>query len=34
MNNTLAVHFDGDEYTEDDLQEIKDFILFAQSHKK
>ena len=31
---TLAVHFDGDEYTEDELDEIKQFAEFVKSKRK
>lgn len=31
---TLAAHFDGDEYTEDELEEIKKFAEFVKNRKK
>ena len=31
---TLAAHFDGDEYTEDELNEIRQFAAFVKSRKK
>ena len=31
---TLAAHFDGDEYTEDELDEIKKFAEFVKSKRK
>lgn len=31
---TLAAHFDGDEYTEDELKEIKQFAEFVKSKRK
>lgn len=31
--NTLAAHFDGDEYTEDELEEIKQFAEFVKNRK-
>lgn len=31
---TLAAHFDGDEYTEDELNEIRQFAEFVKSRKK
>lgn len=30
---TLAVHFDGDEYTEDELEEIRQFAEFVKNRK-
>lgn len=32
--NTLAAHFDGDEYTEDELAEIKQFAEFVKNKRK
>lgn len=31
--NTLAAHFDGDEYTADELEEIKQFAEFVKNRK-
>lgn len=31
---TLAAHFDGDEYTEDELEEIKKFAQFVKSKRE
>ncbi len=31
---TLAAHFDGDEYTEDELEEIKQFAEFVRNKRK
>lgn len=31
---TLAAHFDGDEYTEDELNEIKQFAEFVKKRKR
>ena len=31
---TLAAHFDGDEYTEDELAEIRQFAEFVKNRKK
>lgn len=31
---TLAAHFDGDEYTEDELEEIKQFAEFVKNKRK
>lgn len=31
---TLAAHFDGDEYTEDELNEIRQFAEFVKNRKK
>lgn len=31
---TLAAHFDGEEYTEDELDEIKQFAAFVKNRKK
>lgn len=31
---TLAAHFDGDEYTEDELDEIKNFAEFVKNKRK
>lgn len=31
---TLAAHFDGDEYTEEELQKIKEFAAFVKSSRK
>lgn len=33
-NITLAAHFDGDEYTEEELNEIRQFAAFVKSRKK
>lgn len=32
--NTLAAHFDGDEYTEDELAEIHQFAEFVKNRRK
>lgn len=32
--HTLAAHFDGDEYTEDELKEIKQFAEFVKNKRK
>ena len=32
--NTMAAHFDGDEYTEDELDRIKEFAAFVKSSRK
>ena len=32
--NTLAAHFDGDEYTEEELDEIRQFAAVVKSRKK
>ena len=32
--NTMAAHFDGDEYTEDELDKIKEFAAFVKSNRK
>ncbi len=32
--STIAAHFDGDEYTEDELAEIKQFAEFVKSKRK
>ena len=32
--NTLAAHFDGDEYTDDEMNEIKQFAEFVKNRKK
>lgn len=32
--STIAAHFDGDEYTEDELDEIKQFAEFVKSKRK
>ena len=32
--NTMAAHFDGDEYTEDELDRIKEFAAFVKSNRK
>ena len=32
--NTMAAHFDGDEYTEDELDRIKEFAAFVKSSGK
>lgn len=34
LPTTLAAHFDGDEYTEDELDEIRQFAKFAKNRKK
>lgn len=31
---TIAAHFDGDEYTEDELEEIKKFAEFVKARRK
>ena len=31
---TLAAHFDGDEYTEDELEQIKQFAAFVKSNRE
>lgn len=31
---TIAAHFDGDEYTEDELEEIRNFAAFVKSKRK
>lgn len=31
---TIAAHFDGDEYTEEELQKIKEFAAFVKSNRK
>ena len=31
---TLAAHFDGDEYTEDELEEIRQFAAFVKNKRK
>ena len=31
---TIAAHFDGDEYTEEELDEIKQFAVFVKSKRK
>lgn len=31
---TIAAHFDGDEYTEDELEEIRQFAAFVKNRKK
>ena len=31
---TIAAHFDGSEYTEDELEEIKQFAAFVKNRKK
>ena len=31
---TLAAHFDGDEYTEDELEQIKEFAAFVKGKRK
>lgn len=31
---TLAAHFDGDEYTEDEMEEIKNFAAFVKNRRK
>lgn len=31
---TLAAHFDGDEYTEEELEEIRQFAAFVKNRKK
>ena len=32
--NTLAAHFDGNEYTEDELNRIKEFAAFVKTSRK
>ena len=32
--NTIAAHFDGDEYTEEELDRIKEFAAFVISNRK
>ncbi len=32
--NTMAAHFDGDEYTEEELNKIKEFAAFVKSNRK
>ena len=32
--NTMAAHFDGDEYTEEELNKIKEFAAFVKSSRK
>lgn len=32
--NTIAAHFDGDEYTEEELDRIKEFATFVKSNRK
>lgn len=34
QTSTLAAHFDGDEYTEDELEEIRQFAEFVKSKRK
>lgn len=31
---TIAAHFDGDEYTEEELEKIKEFAAFVKSNRK
>lgn len=33
-SNTIAAHFTGDEYTEDELEEIKNFAEFVKNRRK
>ncbi len=33
-NNTIAAHFDGDEFTESELEEIKQFAEFVKNKRK
>ena len=33
-SNTIAAHFDGDEYTEEELDEIRQFAEFVKNRKK
>lgn len=33
-NSTIAAHFNGDEYTEEELEEIKQFAEFVKSKRK
>lgn len=33
-STTLAAHFDGDEYTEDELDEIRQFAAFVKNKRK
>lgn len=32
--NTIAAHFDGDEYTEEELDKIKEFAAFVKTQRK
>ena len=32
--NTIAAHFDGDEYTEEELDRIREFAAFVKSNRK
>lgn len=32
--STIAAHFDGDEYTEDELDEIRQFAEFVKNKRK
>lgn len=32
--STLAAHFDGEEYTEDEMEEIKNFAAFVKNRRK
>lgn len=32
--HTIAAHFDGDEYTEDEINKIKEFAAFVKSSRK
>ena len=32
--STLAAHFDGEEYTEDEMEEIKNFAAFVRNRRK
>lgn len=34
LNHTIAAHFDGDEYTEEELDKIKEFAAFVKSTRK
>ena len=34
LSTTIAAHFDGDEYTEEELEEIKKFAEFVKSKRK
>lgn len=34
VSTTVAAHFDGEEYTEDELEEIKKFTEFVKSKRK
>lgn len=34
LSHTIAAHFDGDEYTEEELDKIKEFAAFVKSNRK